>query len=171
MGVDIIQQESKLGIIWLEEVITMMKKDGIIKFVESGVALASHKVELIGGTAELSIKMESHLIEVGFTPLTTAELSYIFHESDKQVLEVLHVLKGDKKVSEIENGTWMHNKNRTKLCQALIDYFDKHKEMEVADFKNITALTRKFAIPMLEYCDKEGLTYRNGNQRSKGDNL
>ena len=171
MGVDIIQQESKLGIIWLEEVITMMKKDGIIKFVESGVALASHKVELIGGTAELSIKMESHLIEVGFTPLTTAELSYTFHESDKQVLEVLHVLKGDKKVSEIENGTWMHNKNRTKLRQALIDYFDKHKEMEVADFKNITALTRKFAIPMLEYCDKEGLTYRNGNQRSKGDNL
>ena len=133
--------------------------------------MASHKVELIGGTAELSIKMESHLIEVGFTPLTTAELSYIFHESDKQVLEVLHVLKGDKKVSEIENGTWVHNKNRTKLRQALIDYFDKHKEMEVADFKNITALTRKFAIPMLEYCDKEGLTYRNGNQRSKGDNL
>ena len=171
MGVDILQQESKLGIIWLEEVITMMKKDGIIKFVESGLALASHKVELIGGTAELSIKMESHLIEVGFTPLTTAELSYTFHESDKQVLEVLHVLKGDKKVSEIENGTWMHNKNRTKLRQALIDYFDKHKEMEVADFKNITALTRKFAIPMLEYCDKEGLTYRNGNQRSKGDNL
>ena len=171
MGVDIIQQESKLGIIWLEEVITMMKKDGIIKFVESGVALTSHKVELIGGTAELSIKMESHLIEVGFTPLTTAELSYTFHESDKQVLEVLHVLKGDKKVSEIENGTWMHNKNITKLRQALIDYFDKHKEMEVADFKNITALTRKFAIPMLEYCDKEGLTYRNGNQRSKGDNL
>ena len=65
----------------------------------------------------------------------------------------------------------MHNENRTKLCQALIDYFDKHQEMEVADFKNITALTRKFAIPMLEYCDKEGLTYRNGNQRSKGDNL
>ena len=65
----------------------------------------------------------------------------------------------------------MHNKNRTKLRQALIDYFDKHKEMEVADFKNITALTRKFAIPILEYCDKEGLTYRNGNQRSKGDNL
>ena len=171
MGVDIIQQESKLGIIWLEEVITMMKKDGIIKFVESGVALTSHKVELIGGTAELSIKMESHLIEVGFTPLTTAELSYTFHESDKQVLEVLHVLKGDKKVSEIENGIWMHNKNRTKLRQTLIDYFDKHKEMAVADFKNITALTRKFAIPMLEYCDKEGLTYRNGNQRSKGDNL
>jgi hypothetical protein len=32
-------------------------------------------------------------------------------------------------------------------------------------------LTRKFAIPMLEYCDKQRWTDRSGNQRSKGDNL
>ena len=87
------------------------------------------------------------------------------------MLEVLHVLKGDKKVSEIENGTWMHNENIAKLRQALINYFNQNNNMGVTDFKNITALTRKFAIPMLEYCDKQGWTASSGNQRSKGDNL
>ncbi len=73
-----------------------------------------------------------------------------------RVLEVLHVLKGDKKVSEIENGIWMHNENIAKLRQTLIKHFSQNNEMEVTDFKNITGLTRKFAIPMLEYCDKQG---------------
>jgi len=171
MGVDILQQESRLSTIWLEEVVAMMKKEGIVKFVESGLALTSHKVELVGGTAELSRKMENNLTEVGLTPVTTAELSQKFNENDKRVLEVLHVLKGDKKVSEIENGTWMHNENIAKLRQALINHFNQNNEMGVTDFKNITALTRKFAIPMLEYCDKQGWTDRSGNQRSKGDNL
>ena len=121
MGVDILQQESRLSTIWLEEVVAMMKKEGIVKFVESGIALTSHKVELLGGTAKLSRKMENNLIEVGLTPVTTAELSQKFNENEKRVLEVLHVLKGDKKVSEIENGTWMHNENIAKLRQALIN--------------------------------------------------
>ncbi len=171
MGVDILQQESRLSTIWLEEVVAMMKKEGIVKFVESGVALTSYKVELVGGTAELSRKMENNLTKVGLKPLTTAELSQKYNENDKRVLEVLHVLKGDKKVSEIENGIWMHNENIAKLRQTLIKHFNQNNEMEVTDFKNITALTRKFAIPMLEYCDKQGWTDRSGNQRSKGDNL
>jgi len=171
MGVDILQQESRLSTIWLEEVVAMMKKEGIVKFVESGVALTSYKVELVGGTAELSRKMENNLTKVGLKPLTTAELSQKYNENDKRVLEVLHVLKGDKKVSEIENGIWMHNENIAKLRQTLIKHFSQNNEMEVTDFKNITALTRKFAIPMLEYCDKQGWTDRSGNQRYKGDNL
>ena len=171
MGVDILQQESRLSTIWLEEVVAMMKKEGIVKFVESGVALTSYKVELVGGTAELSRKMENNLTKVGLKPLTTVELSQKYNENDKRVLEVLHVLKGDKKVSEIENGIWMHNENIAKLRQTLIKHFSQNNEMEVTDFKNITALTRKFAIPMLEYCDKQGWTDRSGNQRYKGDNL
>jgi len=171
MGVDILQQESRLSTIWLEEVVAMMKKEGIVKFVESGVALTSYKVELVGGTAELSRKMENNLTKVGLKPLTTAELSQKYNENDKRVLEVLHVLKGDKKLTEIENGIWMHNENIAKLRQTLIKHFSQNNEMEVTDFKNITGLTRKFAIPMLEYCDKQGWTDRSGNQRYKGDNL
>jgi selenocysteine-specific elongation factor len=171
MGVDILQQESRLSTIWLEEVVAMMKKEGTVKFVESGVALTSYKLKLVGGTAELSRKMENNLTKVGLKPLTTAELSQKYNENNKRVLEVLHVLKGDKKVSEIENGIWMHNENIAKLRQTLIKHFNQNNEMEVNDFKNITALTRKFAIPMLEYCDKQGWTHRTGNQRYKGDNL
>ena len=89
----------------------------------------------------------------------------------EKIGESLNEYKGDKKVLEIENGIWMHNENIAKLRQSLINHFNQNNEMGVTDFKNITALTRKFAIPMLEYCDKQGWTDRSGNQRSKGYNL
>jgi len=171
MGVDILKQESGLSNDWLEEVLAMMKKKGIVKSVESGVALKSHKVELAGGTAELSIKMENKLTGVGMTPLTTAELSKKFKKSDKHVLEVLHVLKGDKKVSEIEIGVWMHTENIAKLRRSLKVHFNSQNEMNVADFKSISGLTRKFAIPVLEFCDRQGWTNREGNLRLKGTEL
>jgi len=39
----------------------------------------------------------------------------------------------------------------------------------VADFKRMSGLTRKFAIPVLEYCDKQSWTVRDGNVRLKGN--
>jgi selenocysteine-specific elongation factor len=38
-------------------------------------------------------------------------------------------------------------------------------ELKVATFKEITGLSRKFAIPLLEYLDETGVTRRNGSLR------
>ena len=37
--------------------------------------------------------------------------------------------------------------------------------MNVGEFKNIADTTRKYAVPILEYFDKQNLTYRIGNTR------
>ncbi|HIC38719.1 MAG TPA: hypothetical protein EYO79_04520 [Candidatus Marinimicrobia bacterium] len=146
-----------------------MEKDASIRSAGTGVALASHKVELAGGTAEKSIKIETDLRGNGFIPMTTEELSKILNTSHKEILEIIHVLKRNEKVVEIENGIWMHSQNMAKLRQAMKDHFNTQTEMNVADFKRMSGLTRKFAIPVLEYCDKQGWTERDGNVRIKGN--
>ncbi|MCV4803474.1 SelB C-terminal domain-containing protein, partial [Escherichia coli] len=37
--------------------------------------------------------------------------------------------------------------------------------IDVAAFKQITGLSRKFAIPILEYLDRKGFTQRAGDKR------
>jgi selenocysteine-specific elongation factor len=74
-------------------------------------------------------------------------------------------------VVEIENGVWMHSQNMAKLRQAMKDHFNTQSKMNVADFKRMSGLTRKFAIPVLEYCDKQGWTERDGNVRLMGTEL
>ena len=44
-----------------------------------------------------------------------------------------------------------------------------NETLSVSDFKDITGLTRKNAIPILEYLDKCTYTIRNGAERLKGD--
>jgi selenocysteine-specific elongation factor len=171
MSADVLQQETRLSEKWLAEVLGIMEKDASIRSAGTGVALASHKVELAGGTAELSGKMEKALRENGFTPMTAKELSGMLNKAENDVLEILHVIKSAGNVLEIENGVWMHDENMSKLRRSLKSHFDSQNEMNVADFKNISGLTRKFAIPVLEYSDKQGWTNREGNLRLKGTKL
>ena len=42
--------------------------------------------------------------------------------------------------------------------------------MDVKTFKNLTNTTRKLAVPLLEYLDKIGLTYRDANVRRINEN-
>jgi selenocysteine-specific elongation factor len=38
-------------------------------------------------------------------------------------------------------------------------------EISIAEFKNLTGLTRKYAIPLLELLDQRGITRRKGSIR------
>ena len=41
----------------------------------------------------------------------------------------------------------------------------KSAKIDVAQFKELTGVTRKYAIPLLEYLDRERVTRRVGNER------
>jgi selenocysteine-specific elongation factor len=43
---------------------------------------------------------------------------------------------------------------------------NRHSAFSVADFKGWTGVSRKYAVPLLEYCDRERLTLRRGDQRT-----
>ncbi len=171
MSVDVLQQKTGLSDKWLTEVIEIMENDGDLRSAGIGVALISHSVKLAGGVANVSRKIEDELIDQGFTPITTKVLSNKMTMNLKEILEILHVLKNNETLVEIENGLWMHGENMAKLRQAMDDHFSTKNELNVADFKQKSGLTRKFAIPVLEYFDRQGLTKRKGNVRLKGENL
>ncbi len=65
----------------------------------------------------------------------------------------------------------MHSENIDKLYLINKKHFQSNNELDISSFKNYTGLTRKFAIPVLEFCDKQGWTARMGNLRIKGENL
>lgn len=50
----------------------------------------------------------------------------------------------------------------------LRQHLAKAPVMSMADFKNLTGLSRKFAIPLLEHFDRKGVTARDGDNRRPG---
>ena len=54
------------------------------------------------------------------------------------------------------------------LRSKLAAHFSKKPMMTVADFKEISAVSRKYAVPLLEHGDRAGWTVRKGDARSRG---
>ena len=54
---------------------------------------------------------------------------------------------------------------------ALRRHFESHEGLRVGDLKDLLGVSRKHAIPLLEYGDRIGLTTRVGDERRKGPRL
>ena len=134
--------------------------------VEGGYALKGHSVVLSGADAALAKKIEATVKTAQFD-LPSAKT--IHPENEKKGLEVLHILKDEEKVLDVASGMWIHVEVLNKLKDDLSAYFASNDAMKVADFKSITGTSRKTAIPLLEYCDKNALTERDGDVRRKGE--
>ena len=57
------------------------------------------------------------------------------------------------------------------LCGELRTLFDQSPSRSVAEIRDQWKITRKHAIPLLEYCDSMGITQRNGDAREAGPAL
>ena len=94
-----------------------------------------------------------------------------FNLSEKKCLELLHVLKNQEKIISVKLDLWMHYENIDKLYLINKNHFQSNIELDISSFKTYTGLTRKFAIPVLEFCDQQGWTSRMGNIRVKGEKI
>ena len=171
IGIDLLKQKSKLDELWFFEIMYMIEKEGIIKKIESEYALSSHKIELSNEMTGLYKSLEDTIVQNGFVPITTKDISKQFNLSEKKCLELLHVLKNQEKIISVKLDLWMHYENIDKLYLINKNHFQSNIELDISSFKTYTGLTRKFAIPVLEFCDQQGWTSRMGNIRVKGEKI
>lgn len=83
----------------------------------------------------------------------------------------LHILKERGMVAEVSDGSFIHCDNLRRIREKVSGHFGNNHEMAIGDFKGLTGLSRKYAVPLLEYMDMEGLTERKGNVRVAGRKL
>jgi selenocysteine-specific elongation factor len=53
----------------------------------------------------------------------------------------------------------------------LAGHFEKKPSLTVADFRDLTGASRKYAVPLLEHCDRVGWTLRAGDERKRGGRI
>jgi selenocysteine-specific elongation factor len=59
----------------------------------------------------------------------------------------------------------------TDLRARLARHFAKKPTLNVADFKELAGVSRKYAVPLLEHSDRSGWTIRSGDERKPGGKL
>jgi selenocysteine-specific elongation factor len=84
----------------------------------------------------------------------------------KRAEKLLHILLREKVLVRITPELIFHRMALAHLKEQLLTYKKGRGErISVPGFKDLTGVTRKYAIPLLEYLDRERVTRRMGDER------
>jgi selenocysteine-specific elongation factor len=141
-------------------------KQGRIVVDESVVRLAGHRVSLKADAMSIRTEMEAFYIEAGLTPPTVREVQERFVRYPAPLVrEVLDLLVREQVLVKISEDLYFPVHALTALQEQLVAFIRKEGEIDAPRFKNLTGLTRKFSIPLLEYFDRIKVTIRVGDRR------
>ncbi len=84
---------------------------------------------------------------------------------------MIFLLNSYDEIIQINGNLIMGGDAFKKLLSSVRQHFKRTKTLSISDFKNLSNLTRKNAIPILEYFDNNEFTKREGNHRDAGEKL
>jgi selenocysteine-specific elongation factor len=79
--------------------------------------------------------------------------------------KIVTLLLRDKTLIKISEELVFHHSALEELRRQMAAYRAKSSKIDVAQFKELTGVSRKYAIPLLEYLDRERVTRRVGDER------
>ncbi len=125
--------------------------------------LSSHQVRLAGEDAALRARIEKAYAQGGLAP---PNLKDVIADADpKQAKQIIGVLVNEGVLTRVKEGLYYHTPALEEIQRRLVEYLQAHQRMGAPQFKEITGLSRKYIIPLLEYFDSKGLTMRLGDER------
>ena len=127
--------------------------------------LPQHKVSLAADQEKLREKITRTYRQAGIQPPTVKKLLEELGLEMKEAGPVLRLLQDEKELVKINEDFYFSAGAVQELKDKVKDYLEKNEEMGPVEFKEITGLSRKFAIPLMEFMDKEKLTMRVGDKR------
>ncbi|RQD78704.1 selenocysteine-specific translation elongation factor [Desulfonatronospira sp. MSAO_Bac3] len=127
--------------------------------------LPQHKVSLAADQEKLREKITRTYKQAGIQPPTVKKLLEDLGLEMKEAGPVLRLLQDEKELVKINEDFYFSAGAVQELKDKVKDYLEKNEEMGPVEFKEITGLSRKFAIPLMEFMDKEKLTMRVGDKR------
>jgi selenocysteine-specific elongation factor len=120
---------------------------------------------LSGADADAQEKLAALLDGAGLAPPRVDELPGLIGQSPQRTGSLLKALAGAGRASKVSEDLWFGATPLMDLRRRVLAHLSQHGSIDAQSFKELTGLTRKFAIPLLEYFDREKLTLRIGDKR------
>jgi selenocysteine-specific elongation factor len=127
------------------------------------LALASHRPVLSRDDARIREALDAALKAAGLQPPDVATLAAGVESSAEAVQKALQGLAASRRVQRLE-GLWFHADTLAAL-KSDVRTLGAGASIDVAAAKTRFGVSRKFAIPLLEYLDRERVTRRMGDRR------
>jgi selenocysteine-specific elongation factor len=146
----------------LEELVAQKKLDAPGELVKK----AGSEIALLPEEAKAKEQIEAAFASAGLAVPTVKEVLTKLTVESKRAEKLLHILLREKNLVRVSPELVFHRQALGQLKEQLAAYKKaKGDRITVPIFKELTGITRKYAIPLLEYLDRERVTRRAGDER------
>ena len=137
------------------------------KATEEGalVRLASHKVRIAEDLAKVKTKLDSFFRSARFQPPALKKVFGAAGTPDGPGQEALQVLVDEGSLIRLKEDLIYHREAVDEARARLEDYLGGQEDISASEFRDLLGITRKHAIPLLEYFDTARVTFRVGDKR------
>lgn len=150
----------------LQVLLGRLEGKGAVTQTGQEVKLAGYAVTLQIDEQEVERKVKTIYSTAGLAPPNLKEVISGFDRlAEKQVRQVIEHLITKGTLIKLNETLYFDATAIQQLQESVIAYIRKEGEIDAQRFKDLTGLTRKFSIPLLEYFDKIKLTIRIDDKR------
>ncbi len=148
-----------------EPVLRSLAEAGEVRLLADAVALARHAVRLSPAEEEARRTLVAAAQAAGLEGVEASRIAATAQLDVQLVARIGRVLQDEGVLRRVGDAMLLHSDHLERLKEDVRRRWPPGTRLDVTGFKELTGLTRKFVIPLLEYLDRERITRRAGSDR------
>ena len=129
------------------------------------IRLSGHRVALEADQKDVRHRIEQSYLRSGLQPPYFRDLVASLGQNSAHVKEVLVHMLEEGTLVKVKEDLYFHRRVIDNLKNRLVSYLKTNSEITTPQFKEMTRVSRKYTIPLIEHFDSTKVTIRIGDIR------
>lgn len=127
--------------------------------------LSGHKVALEADQKDVRHRIERAYLHSGLEPPYFRDLTASLGQNSTRMKDILVLMLEEGTLIKVKEDLYFHKRVIDDLKNGLVSYLKANREITTPQFKEMTGVSRKYTIPLIEFFDTTKVTIRVGDIR------
>jgi selenocysteine-specific elongation factor len=147
------------------QLLTSLETEGVVRTERDQVRLGSHVIRLSSEQQRVVNGLDADFLQAGAAPPSPEEALARLGVRGNERHELFQLLVAERRLVRAKESLYFHADALATIQDKLVAYLQEKREIGPGDMKDLLGITRKYAIPLMEYFDSQRVTVRQGERR------
>jgi len=147
------------------QLLAALEAEGVVRSDRDQVRLQSHAIRLTPEQQRVVDGLEAAFRAAGAAPPSAEEALGRLGVKGTEKHELFQLLVADRRLLRVKESLFFHAAALGEIQDKVVAHLKEKREIGPADVKDLLGVSRKYAIPLMEYLDSQRVTVRQGERR------
>jgi selenocysteine-specific elongation factor len=147
------------------QLLSRLEAEGLVRSERDQVRLASHAIRLSSEQQRVVTGLDEDFLRAAAAPPSPEEALARHGVKGTDRHELFQLLVAEGRLVRVKESLYFHADALGAIQTKLVACLKERRDIGPADVKDLLGVTRKYAIPLMEYFDAQRITVRQGERR------